>query len=145
MPEARFYEDLDKNGLSCRRHPKGTALNCLKLFRLRVCFLIAFTDKQNIRSARDIDPKSMEYWVLYHALLEHGVYRPQKRLWGRFCEQRPHVSGSGYDHWGLWKEFKTNYYNFKPSMKTVDSHQFQNKRAVIRVDFNVPPEWSFWR
>lgn len=71
-----FYEDLDKKtDYLVAGIQKVNRFKLFKLFRLGSVFWIAFTDKQNIRSAGDIDPKSMEYFrVLYHALLEHGVY-----------------------------------------------------------------------
>ncbi len=71
-----FYEDLDKKtDYLVAGIQKVNRFKLFQLFRLGSVFWIAFTDKQNIRSAGDIDPKSMEYFrVLYHALLEHGVY-----------------------------------------------------------------------
>jgi glutamate-1-semialdehyde 2,1-aminomutase len=46
-----------------------------KLFSLGSIFWIAFTEKESIGSAEDIDPNSMSYFkTLYHALLEKGVY-----------------------------------------------------------------------
>lgn len=46
-----------------------------KLFSLGSIFWIAFTEKEAIGSAEDIDPNSMAYFkTLYHALLEKGVY-----------------------------------------------------------------------
>jgi glutamate-1-semialdehyde 2,1-aminomutase len=46
-----------------------------KLFKLGSIFWIAFTEKDAITSAEDIDPNSMSYFkTLYHSLLEQGVY-----------------------------------------------------------------------
>lgn len=46
-----------------------------KLFHLGSIFWIAFTNKEAITNANDIDADSMTYFkTLYHALLENGVY-----------------------------------------------------------------------
>lgn len=71
-----FYEDLKKktdylvNGIMAVNQFK-----LFKMFSLGSIFWIAFTDKDQISSAEDIDADSMKnFRVLYHALLENGVY-----------------------------------------------------------------------
>lgn len=75
--EPNFYNSLDEktqylvNGIM---QVKPSALP-LKIFTIGSIFWIAFTDKENIRSANDIDPESMKYFKrMYHLLLENGVY-----------------------------------------------------------------------
>ncbi|GAB4204339.1 MAG: glutamate-1-semialdehyde 2,1-aminomutase [Bacteroidia bacterium] len=47
----------------------------LKIFSVGSIFWLAFTDKENIRSAADINADSMQYFKrMYHLLLENGVY-----------------------------------------------------------------------
>jgi len=47
----------------------------LKIFSIGSIFWLAFTDKEKIQSADEIDPKSMEQFkLLYHKLLESGIY-----------------------------------------------------------------------
>ncbi len=47
----------------------------MKLFQMGSIFWIAFTEKDKIQSAEDIDADSMKYYRgLYHRLLENGVY-----------------------------------------------------------------------
>lgn len=71
-----FYEDLEKktqyliNGIN-----KVNPFKLFKLFNLGSIFWIAFTEKESIVNAEDIDANSMAYFkTLYHALLENGVY-----------------------------------------------------------------------
>ena len=71
-----FYEALEKKtsylveGIS-----KINSFRLFKLFRLGSIFWIAFTEKERIGSAEDIDANSMSYFkTLYHALLENGIY-----------------------------------------------------------------------
>lgn len=71
-----FYEDLEKKtkylveGIN-----KINPFKLFKLFHLGSIFWIAFTEKESITNAEDIDPNSMSYFkILYHALLENGVY-----------------------------------------------------------------------
>ncbi|GAB4447391.1 MAG: glutamate-1-semialdehyde 2,1-aminomutase [Bacteroidia bacterium] len=75
--EPNFYNSLDEktqylvNGIM---QVKPSALP-LKIFTIGSIFWIAFTDKENISSANDIDPESMKYFKrMYHLLLENGVY-----------------------------------------------------------------------
>lgn len=47
----------------------------LKIFSVASIFWLAFTEKEHIRSAEDIDPTSMQYFKkLYHILLQNGIY-----------------------------------------------------------------------
>jgi glutamate-1-semialdehyde 2,1-aminomutase len=56
------------------RQAQGAAQN-LKLFSLGSIFWIAFTNKEKIQSAEEIDPKSMDHFkVLHKELLERGIY-----------------------------------------------------------------------
>ncbi|PBQ31573.1 glutamate-1-semialdehyde-2,1-aminomutase [Sphingobacteriaceae bacterium] len=71
-----FYEDLEKktqyliNGIN-----KINPFKLFKLFSLGSIFWIAFTEKESIVNAEDIDANSMSYFkTLYHALLENGIY-----------------------------------------------------------------------
>jgi glutamate-1-semialdehyde 2,1-aminomutase len=71
-----FYKDLEKKtnylvaGMSKVNHFK-----LFKLFSLGSIFWIAFTEKDTISNADDIDGNSMSYFkTLYHSLLENGVY-----------------------------------------------------------------------
>jgi len=71
-----FYEELEKKtaylveGI-CRVN----RFNLFKMFRLGSIFWIAFTSKDSIPTADDIDPNSMAYFrQLYHELLQNGVY-----------------------------------------------------------------------
>ncbi len=70
-----FYKDLETktqklvNGLSELR------TNNFKLFSIGSIFWIAFTEKEKIQCAEDIDADSMKHFrTLYHNLLEKGIY-----------------------------------------------------------------------
>lgn len=71
-----FYKDLeDKTNYLVEGINKVNMFKLFKLFKLGSIFWIAFTEKNEITSADDIDPKSMSYFkTLYHSLLESGVY-----------------------------------------------------------------------
>ena len=69
-----FYENLEKKS-------RLFIANCLlptanfKIFSIGSIFWIAFTDKDKIQSAEEIDPVSMQHFrKLYHELLEKGIY-----------------------------------------------------------------------
>lgn len=73
-----FYEALEKKtkrlveGILASR--SAQAFN-LKIFTVGSIFWLAFTTKDEIRTADDIDPESMSVFrKLYHLLLENGVY-----------------------------------------------------------------------
>ena len=70
-----FYADLERktqvliNGLR-----KNTKHN-FKVFTVGSIFWLAFTEKEYIKCAEDIDADSMKHFkILYHALLENAVY-----------------------------------------------------------------------
>jgi len=71
-----FYEDLEeKTNYLVNEINKINPFKLFRLFSLGSIFWIAFTEKEKISSAEDIDPNSMDYFkTLYHALLEKGVY-----------------------------------------------------------------------
>lgn len=71
-----FYEDLEsKTKYLVEGIRKVNPFPLFKIFQLGSIFWLAFTEKEHIRSAEDIDADSMKYFkVLFHALLENGVY-----------------------------------------------------------------------
>lgn len=71
-----FYQDLEaKTNYLVNGINKINPFKLFKLFSLGSIFWIAFTEKDAIDSADDIDANSMSYFkTLYHALLENGVY-----------------------------------------------------------------------
>lgn len=67
-----FYESLEKR---TRDFISGISKPGIRIFSLGSIFWIAFSDKENIRKAEDIDPKSMEKFKdMFHKLLESGIY-----------------------------------------------------------------------
>jgi glutamate-1-semialdehyde 2,1-aminomutase len=74
--ESGFYKDLEeKTNYLVEGINKANTFKLFKLFKLGSIFWIAFTEKDAITSAEDIDPNSMSYFkTLYHSLLEQGVY-----------------------------------------------------------------------
>lgn len=70
-----FYIDLEaKTQLLICGLKKNTKHN-FTVFSIGSIFWLAFTDKKSIRCAEDIDADSMKHFkVLYHALLENGIY-----------------------------------------------------------------------
>jgi glutamate-1-semialdehyde 2,1-aminomutase len=71
-----FYSDLEKKtNYLVEGINKINPFKLFRLFHLGSIFWIAFTKKEQISSAEDIDPNSMKYFkTLYHSLLENGVY-----------------------------------------------------------------------
>ena len=71
-----FYEDLEKKTQYLLEGiRKINPFKPFKLFQKGSIFWIAFTEKDHISDAADIDPNSMAYFkTLYHNLLENGVY-----------------------------------------------------------------------
>jgi glutamate-1-semialdehyde 2,1-aminomutase len=71
-----FYQDLEtKTQYLVAGINKINPFKLFKLFSLGSIFWIAFTEKETIDSADDIDANSMSYFkTLYHALLENGIY-----------------------------------------------------------------------
>lgn len=71
-----FYTDLEaKTNYLVNGITKINPFKLFKLFSLGSIFWIAFTEKENITSADDIDANSMSHFkTLYHSLLEDGIY-----------------------------------------------------------------------
>lgn len=71
-----FYTELEaKTNYLIEGINKVNPFKLFKLFNLGSIFWIAFTEKESMASAEDIDANSMSYFkTLYHALLENGVY-----------------------------------------------------------------------
>lgn len=71
-----FYSELEqKTNYLVEGIRKVNPFKLFKLFQLGSIFWIAFTEKESIKNAEDIDANSMGYFkTLYHALLENGVY-----------------------------------------------------------------------
>lgn len=74
--EKNFYQELEqKTDYLVKGISAINSFKLFKLFNLGSIFWIAFTKKENITRAEDIDPGSMSYFrSLYHTLLENGVY-----------------------------------------------------------------------
>ena len=70
-----FYSDLEyKTQILIKGLTKNTKHN-FKIFTVGSIFWLAFTDKEHIKCAEEIDADSMKHFkILYHALLENGVY-----------------------------------------------------------------------
>ncbi len=73
-----FYADLESKTKSLIdqifSNSKLSTLN-FRLFHIGSIFWIAFTDKENIRSAEEIDANSMKHFkILHKELLERGIY-----------------------------------------------------------------------
>jgi glutamate-1-semialdehyde 2,1-aminomutase len=71
-----FYQELDrKTNYLAEGIRAVNSFKQFKLFTLGSIFWIAFTEREQIANAEDIDPNSMTYFkTLYHSLLENGVY-----------------------------------------------------------------------
>ncbi|MCA6437725.1 MAG: glutamate-1-semialdehyde 2,1-aminomutase [Bacteroidetes bacterium] len=71
-----FYAQLEeKTNYLVDGIMKVNAFPLLKFFKLGSIFWLAFTNKEQIATAEDIDANSMAYFkVLYHELLKQGVY-----------------------------------------------------------------------
>jgi glutamate-1-semialdehyde 2,1-aminomutase len=73
-----FYEMLNRKTKffisSIENNLKSTIIN-LKFFAVGSIFWLAFTDRNTIKRADEIDPDSMKIFNrLYHKLLHHGIY-----------------------------------------------------------------------
>ena len=70
-----FYKDLEsKTQLLIEGLSKNTKYH-FKIFTVGSIFWLAFTEKDAIRCAEDIDADSMKHFkILYHALLANGIY-----------------------------------------------------------------------
>ena len=71
-----FYLDLEtKTKYLVDGINKINSFNLFKIFSLGSIFWIAFTKHETVKAAEEIDANSMSYFkILYHALLENGVY-----------------------------------------------------------------------
>ncbi len=70
-----FYDDLNTKTRKLVNGLNVIGVKNFKVFSIASIFWIAFTDKEKIQCAEDIDADSMkEFRKLYHGLLEHGVY-----------------------------------------------------------------------
>jgi glutamate-1-semialdehyde 2,1-aminomutase len=71
-----FYKDLEeKTKYLVEGIMKVNSFKLFRLFSLGSIFWIAFTEKDTVPSAEEIDPESMSHFKkLYHNLLENGVY-----------------------------------------------------------------------
>lgn len=70
-----FYKELENKTQFLIGSILKSKIQNLKIFSIGSIFWIAFTDKENIRSAEEIDADSMKYFrVLHKELLERGVY-----------------------------------------------------------------------
>jgi glutamate-1-semialdehyde 2,1-aminomutase len=71
-----FYEELEKKtNYLVENILKASNFKPLKIFKMGSIFWIAFTTRDKISAADEIDGDSMSYFkTLYHSLLEEGVY-----------------------------------------------------------------------
>jgi glutamate-1-semialdehyde 2,1-aminomutase len=71
-----FYADLEsKTTYLVSGILSVNTFSLFKIFQLGSIFWIAFTNKESITNAEDIDPNSMAYFkILYHELLKQGIY-----------------------------------------------------------------------
>lgn len=71
-----FYEDLEKKTkYLVEGIMRMNLVPSFKMFSAGSIFWIAFTQREAINNAEDIDPATMDHFrTLYHALLENGVY-----------------------------------------------------------------------
>jgi len=72
-----FYTDLEHKTTTLVNEIQNLKPQHLpfKIFHIGSIFWIAFTEKEHIRTASDIDPNSMKYFKqMYHLLLENGIY-----------------------------------------------------------------------
>lgn len=74
--EKNFYSELQiKTQYLVDGINKINSFKLFKLFSFGSIFWIAFTEKQTILNAQEIDVNSMRYFkILYHSLLENGIY-----------------------------------------------------------------------
>lgn len=70
-----FYESLAKKTQQLISGLNALNIPGMKIFSVGSIFWLAFTEREKIQSAEDIDPNSMAHFrKLYHPLLENGVY-----------------------------------------------------------------------
>ena len=72
--KTNFYTELDQKTKFFVSNCQLSTARC-RIFSVGSIFWIAFTEKENIRSAEEIDAASMKHFKkLYHKLLNSGVY-----------------------------------------------------------------------
>lgn len=70
-----FYNDLEAKTQKLIAGLSKNKKHNFQIFSIGSIFWLVFTDKKSIRCAEDIDADSMKHFkVLYHALLENGIY-----------------------------------------------------------------------
>jgi glutamate-1-semialdehyde 2,1-aminomutase len=70
-----FYQDLEKKTQLLIAGLSKNKKHNFKIFSIGSIFWLAFTDKDAINCAEDIDADSMKHFkVLYHSLLDNGIY-----------------------------------------------------------------------
>lgn len=70
-----FYKKLESKTQKLLSGLSQFKTKNFKVFSVGSIFWIAFTDKDKIQTAEDIDADSMQYFrTMYHHLLEHGIY-----------------------------------------------------------------------
>ena len=71
-----FYKELEeKTSYLVQGIRKDCPIPNFRIMQLGSIFWLAFSEKEKIRSAEEIDPSSMQLFrLLYHALLEEGIY-----------------------------------------------------------------------
>ena len=70
-----FYQKLEEKNKQLIEGLSKNTKHHFKIFSIGSIFWLAFTEKDAIRCAEDIDADSMEHFrVLYHALLKQGIY-----------------------------------------------------------------------
>jgi glutamate-1-semialdehyde 2,1-aminomutase len=70
-----FYKDLEQKTNTLVAGLSQNKNNNFKLFSIGSIFWIAFTEKEKIQSAGEIDGESMKHFrTLYHNLLDKGIY-----------------------------------------------------------------------
>lgn len=70
-----FYQSLENKTQALIKGIEALRIPGLKIFSIGSIFWLAFTNKEKIQCAEDIDAGSMgQFRSLYHSLLRHGVY-----------------------------------------------------------------------
>jgi glutamate-1-semialdehyde 2,1-aminomutase len=70
-----FYQKLEEKNKQLIEGLSKNTKHHFKIFSIGSIFWLAFTEKDAIRCAEDIDADSMKHFrVLYHALLKQGIY-----------------------------------------------------------------------
>lgn len=70
-----FYQNLEEKNKQLIEGLSKNTKHHFKVFSIGSIFWLAFTEKDAIRCAEDIDADSMKHFrILYHALLKQGIY-----------------------------------------------------------------------